>query len=406
MRILFIHQNFPGQFGHLASFLAQRGNEVIALRMSDGPIPKGVKVHKHQAKRGNTPKIDPLLLDTESKIIRAESCYFAAQQLKKTGFHPDIVYAHPGWGESLFIKDVWPKARLINFFEFFYHSQGADSEFDPEFPPNLMDGPRLTTKNLVNLMNLELCDAGISPTVWQKSLHPAAYQKKIEVIHDGIDTDIAKPGNGISTFSIPNTNKTFTSQDEIVTFVNRNLEPYRGYHSFMRSLPKIMRDRPNVNILIVGNDGVSYGSPPKSQTWQKIFYEEVQSEIDQTRIHFINNIKYSELVKLFQISSAHVYLTYPFVLSWSMLDAMSAGCLIIGSNTPPVAEVIKDSFNGLLVDFFSPDEIAQRVIGALQDPQKYELIRHQARRSMVENYDLKKICLPKQIKLIDRIAKI
>lgn len=406
MRILFIHQNFPGQFGHLATALAERGDDVLALRIEDGPTPKGVKVISYKANRGNTPKIPSLLLDTESKIIRAESCYIAMQQLKRSGYEPDIIYAHPGWGESLYISDIWPNTPLINFFEFFYHPKGADSGFDSEFPTNPTDGPRLITKNLVNLMSLELCDAGISPTHWQKSLHPSEYQSKIKVIHDGINTEIAKPRDGIASFTIPNSNKTLTSSDEIVTFINRNLEPYRGYHSFMRSLPKIMRERPDAIILIVGSNGVSYGAAPSSGTWHQRFYDEVKSEVDTSRLHFVGRLKYTELIQLLQISSAHVYLTYPFVLSWSMLDAMSTGCVVIGSNTPPVRELIQDSVNGLLVDFFSPDDIAKTVTKVLKNPEKFESIRHQARQSIIDGYDLKTKCLPQQIHFLDSFIKI
>jgi glycosyltransferase involved in cell wall biosynthesis len=405
MRILFIHQNFPGQFGHLASALAQRGDEVIALRIENRANLAGIKILQYQPSRSNTQNIPPLLLDTESKIIRGESCFIALQKLYKQGYIPDIIYAHPGWGESLFIKDIWPTVPLINFFEFFYKSRGADFGFDPEFPTNSEDLLRLKTKNLVNLMSLELCDAGISPTEWQKSLQPLAYQSKIHVIHDGINTDIAKPNDEFISLKIPSINQTFTSNDEIVTFINRNLEPYRGYHNFIRSIPEIMRERRNVKIIIVGDDRVGYGTTPKFGTWREQFLNEVKSEIDLNRIHFLGKLNYTDLIKTLQISSAHVYLTYPFVLSWSMLDAMSTGCLVIGSNTPPVTEVLKDSFNGLLVDFFSPNDIAKTVIKVLKNPEKFKSIRHQARKSILENYDLKSICLPKQINLLDMIAK-
>jgi len=402
MKILFIHQNFPGQFGHLSEALMKRGDEVSALCIHSRAVPEGIRVFRYKPNKSNTPKIDPLLLDTESKIIRGEAAYIAMQQMKGQGYEPDLIYAHPGWGESLFARDVWSLVPQISYFEFYYHATGADSRFDPEFPHKPIDDLRLKTKNLVNLTNLEECDAGIAPTQWQKSLHPTTSQNKIRVSHDGINTEVVLP-DGKAKYTKPATDHTFQAGDEIVTFVSRNLEPYRGYHNFIRSLPKILKERPKAQILIVGEDGVSYGAPPASGTWKEHFFNEIKESIDESRVHFLGKVSYPEFIKILQVSAAHVYLTYPFVLSWSMLEAMSAGCLVIGSSTPPVMEVIDHGKNGLLVDFFNADEIANTVIEAIEHPEKYISLRKDARKTMVEKYDLKKICLPNQLLYIDQI---
>ena len=402
MKILFIHQNFPGQFPYLSDALIRRGDEVSALCINPRAAPQNIKVFRYKPTKSNTPKIDPLLLDTESKIIRGEAAYIAMQQMKAKGYEPDLIYAHPGWGESLFARDVWPLVPQIGYFEFYYRANGADSRFDPEFPQKSIDDLRLKTKNLVNLANLEECDAGISPTQWQKSLHPSIYQNKIRVIHDGINTEIALPNNK-AQYVKPGTGTSFQAGDEIITFVSRNLEPYRGYHSFIRSLPKILKERPKAQVLIVGADGVSYGTKPASGSWKEKYFNEIKESVDTSRIHFLGEVSYPEFIKLLQVSAVHIYLTYPFVLSWSMLEAMSAGCLIIGSSTPPVMEVIDHEANGLLVNFFNPDEIANTAIEVLEHPEKYVSIRKEARKTIIEKYDLKNVCLPNQLNYIDQV---
>lgn len=403
MRILFIHQNFPGQYKHIAAALVARGDEVTALRIENNPTPAGVKVFRYTPKRGNTPNIHPWVQDSETKVIRGEACFLAAKQLHDQGYVPDIICAHPGWGEALFIKEIWPKVPLLSYFEFYYHPHGADVGFDPEFPTSENDAPRLMAKNLANLMNLEQCDAGVSPTAWQKSTHPASFQHKIRVIHEGVDTDAIRPA--VDTTINLDGGIALRPGDEVVTFVNRNLEPYRGCHSFIRAIPEIQRRRPQARIVIVGGDGVSYGSqPPAGTTWKTHFLKEVAEQIDLSRVHFVGTVPYNAFIGLLQVSACHVYLTYPFVLSWSMLEAMSAGCLVIGSRTQPVEEVITHGENGLLVDFFSPGEIAEQVTQALTLPGNYTAIRQRARQTIVDRYDLKQICLPQHLAYIDELA--
>lgn len=193
--------------------------------------------------------------------------------------------------------------------------------------------------------------------------------------------------------------------DEVVSFVNRNLEPYRGFHSFMRALPEILAARPRAQIVVVGGDAVSYGRAPRDGgTWRARLLAEVGSRLDLARVHFVGKLPYPTLIKLFQVTAAHVYLTYPFVLSWSMLEAMSAGALVIGSRTAPVEEVVQDGRNGLLVDFFSPVEIAQRVIEVLERPARFLELRMNARQTIVQKYDLLSCCLPAQIALAEGVG--
>jgi glycosyltransferase involved in cell wall biosynthesis len=225
------------------------------------------------------------------------------------------------------------------------------------------------------------------------------------VIHEGIDTTRVLP-EPLATLSLPSGDHVFTAGDEVVTYVARNLEPHRGFETFMRSLPQILAERPTAHVLIVGGDGVSYGQRlPEGQSYKQRMLDQLGSALDLTRVHFLGRIPYASYLKVLQVSRVHVYLTYPFVLSWSMLEAMAAGCLLIGSRTPPVEEVIVDGKNGLLVDFFSPEEVGARVIEALKDARLHDELRASARRTVVERYDLHRVCLPAQINLLKHLLR-
>ena len=404
--ILFIHQNFPGQFRHIAPALANHGHQVHALAITGQATP-GVSLHSYRPSKGSSTSIHPLASEFETKVIRAEACGQAMLQLKANGLMPDLVIAHPGWGEALFVKDVWKQASLLSFLEFYYATSGTDVGFDPEFSKQgFFEDARLRVKNANNLLSLEISDFGLSPTNWQKQSHPQWTQDRIQVIFDGVDCDILKPNPSVRLNLKRETGESFslTSKDEIITFVNRNLEPYRGYHSFMRALPKILAARPNARVLIVGGDGVSYGAKaPEGKTWKQIFLDEVKSRIDLERVHFLGNVPYPIFTQLLQLSSCHVYLTYPFVLSWSCIEALSTGCLVIGSDTGPVREVIEHGVNGLLVDFFNYEAIADAVIRSLSDPASFIRMRQNARASAKDSYDLRSVCLPKQLALIESI---
>jgi len=371
------------------------------------PAWQGVKLVTYSVSRGTTPKVHPWVSDFETKTIRAEACFRAALKLRAEGFTPDVILAHHGWGESLFLKDVWPNAKLAIYCEFFYHPHGADVGFDPEFPAN-DEGEvcRLRLKNLNNLLHFEVADAGISPTHWQASTFPEPFRSKITVVHDGIDTVSVAPNPNVSLTL--NGNLVLTKQDEVITFVNRNLEPYRGYHIFMRALPEILKRRPKARVLIVGADDVSYGARPENgQKWKDIFAKEVRpliSDADWSRVHFLGNVPYTAFIPLLQLSSVHVYLTYPFVLSWSLLEAMSVGCAILASDTQPLHEAIKHNETGRLVNFFDVQKLASEVCALLDDPEERVRLGANARAFAQTNYDLQTVCLPRQLAWVQTVA--
>jgi glycosyltransferase involved in cell wall biosynthesis len=392
MRFLFVHQNFPGQYRHLAAHLARAGHEVVAV----GETPNlkrtarlpGVKLYGYQA----APSPDGFSAPVARAIDRGRRVAAGVAKLRQAGFKPDVIGAHIGWGEALFLKDVFPAAKLLLYCEFFYRSRGADMDFDPEFPTTAEKLLRLRVMNAPLLMALDAADCGMAPTRWQHHQFPAVQKPRIAVVHDGIDTDVVAPAG--------------ERDPELITYVARNLEPYRGFHSFMRAIPEIQRRRPQARIVIVGGDEVSY-SPrlPRGQTYRERLLAELGERIDLSRVEFRGRVPYAEYLALLRRSAVHVYLTYPFVLSWSLLEAMSAGCLIVASRTAPVEEVMRDGENGLLVDFFSPDAIAERIDYALTHQQELAPLRARARATVVERYDLRRVCLPAQLRLLETLNR-
>ncbi len=414
MKILFVHQNFPGQFKFLAPALAKRGHQVTAMTMQKVTASQwsGVNLVPYAPSRGSTPGVHPWVSDFETKVIRGDACFRAAMRMREQGYVPDVVVAHPGWGETLFLKEVWPNAKLAVYCEFFYSAEGTDVGFDPEFPVrDIGEACRIKLKNLNNFLHFDIADAGISPTQWQASTFPEPFRSKISVIHDGIDTQALtpKPDTVFEITTPAGAQLRLTRNDQVITFVNRNLEPYRGYHTFMRALPEILRQNPKAVVLIVGGDGVSYGAkPPGEKTWKEIFRAEVENQIadkDWARVHYLGNIAYSNFVTMLQISSTHVYLTYPFVLSWSLLEAMSVGCAIVASNTAPLREAIVDQQTGRLVDFFDHAELARTVSEVLANPSMREVLGKNARAFACDHYDLQTVCLPRQLQWVEQWAR-
>ena len=406
MNILFIHQNFPGQFKHLAPALVKAGHDVTALILAETDAKQwnGVRLVSYGLNRGNAKEAHPWTVDFESKVIRGEACLKAALALKDQGYAPEVIVAHPGWGESLFLKEVWPEAKLKLYCEFFYHARGADVGFDPEFSSSdPADAGRVTLKNANMLLQFQNADSGLSPTHWQASTFPQHIRDKITVIHDGIDTEILKPNPEVQ-FTL-DSGRVLTSDDEVVTFVNRALEPMRGFHIFMRSLPTLLKERTNAEVLIIGKEGVSYGAQtPNGKSWKTIFSEEVLPQLtpqQRERIRFLGTIDYPRFINLLQISRVHVYLTYPFVLSWSLLEAMSVGCSIVASDTQPLHEAIRHDETGRLVNFFDQNALATSVIELLDDEDARMRLGEAARKFAIENYDLKSVCLPKQLQWVE-----
>ena len=410
MRILFVHQNFPGQYVHIIQRLAQQGqHQLVALGINDldrgRGIPESLNHFRYRLDRGNTQGVHPLVMETETKIIRAEGCARAAEQLKTQGFVPDLICAHPGWGESLFLKAIWPDAPLLCYQEFFYNEHGFDSNFDPEFQDerSWQAQAKLTMKNAYLHLTLEQADWNVSPTHFQASSFPEHWRRKISVIHDGVDLRKAVLNPSPAPLQLPD-GTVLEKGQPIVTFVNRCLEPYRGCHTFIRAIPELQRQHPGVRLVIVGQTkGVSYGAACPDGEWKDRFLAEIEGQFDPSRVHFTGPLPYSQFVPLLQLSACHVYLTYPFVMSWSLLEAMACGCAVVGSDTAPVREAIQHGRNGLLVDFFSPKDLAAAVADLLVHRDRAAAFGAAARQTVERTYDLD-ACVTRQLALMDLVA--
>jgi glycosyltransferase involved in cell wall biosynthesis len=393
--ILFLHPNFPGQFRHLVKTLGQDQNYqvVFATNNQQGNIP-GVKKVIYQPSRTVASQTHYYIRNLENAVLTGQAVYRMAQRLKNQGFIPDIIYGHSGWGLTLFIKEVFPQAELLCFFEWFYHSRGSDAGFDPCDPLSVDDICRIRVKNSPILLDLYHCDRGLSPTNWQRQQFPQEYHHKITVCHDGIDTNYFIPQPDTKLF-LPSINLDLSHVTELVTYSARGFEPYRGFPQFMEAVALIQQQRPNCHIVVDGEDKVFYSKHlADGKTYKQLMLESL--DLDLSRLHFTGRLPTHEYLQLLQASSAHIYLTRPFVLSWSMLEAMSVGCLLIASNTPPVVEIIEDGKNGLLADFFSPVQIAEKVNLALDNAEDMKVIRAAARKTIVNNYNLAAL-LPKQL---------
>lgn len=407
MTILFIHQNFPAQYLHVLRRLAERdGTRVYFITQTTQNEILGVSKIVYKPDLPAFTNCHTYTAPFDIAVRTAEAVAVACRSLLEGGVVPDIVVGHCGWGETLFVKEVFPMAPLLTYFEFFYHAQGADVGFDPEFAPaNPGDKARLQVRNAATRLSFAESEWGHTATSWQRSLFPAAMQSRITPLHEGVDTCAVKP-DPAAWIKLGREDIVLTKQDEVVTYVSRNLEPYRGFHVFMRALPEILRRRPRAHVLIVGGDGLSYSQPPPyGGTYREMMVAELGEELDMGRVHFLGHVPYATFLNVLQVSSAHVYLTYPFVLSWSFLEAMSAGCAIVGSATAPVLEVLRDGENGFLVDFFSTSAIGDRVDEILDHPDRHRRIREQARATVIEDFDLDSVILPRWDRLLNTLIE-
>ena len=408
MRVLFVHHNFPAQFCHLAPHLAARKqNEVVAvgdrleLAALNRPVP-GVKLFGYDLPPLDT-RSDTAEIRLQRALHRGAAVVAGAKHLALYGFRPDVIVAHPAWGEGLFLKDYFPQAKLLLYCENYFRVDGGELGFDPEFTEDDDAVMRYRVVSAALPLTLDTADRGIAPTLWQRNRFPKWFRPRIDVVHDGIDTEVFAP-RADADFRLPDGRRLARSQ-EIVTFIARSLEPHRGFHTFMRAIPEIQRRRPKAHIVIVGGDAVSYSAPlPQGESYRQRMLRELDGQIDLDRLHFCGRISQSDILSLLQVSSVHIYLVYPMGLSWSVLEAMSTGCLVVASRTGPIEEVIEDGRNGWLVDFFSPAQITERVEIALRDASRSSAMRVAARRAVVKHYDLRHVCLPAQTKLLEQLV--
>ena len=410
MRVCFIHQNMPGQYRHMIAAMLERGDEVFGIGEQAAIQRYGLR-HPRLSLLGygippedQRPSVPPHLREFDLQVARGQAVAKALRMLKEKKLDPDLIVVHPGWGEAMFVRSEYPDVPLLGYCEFFYRARGADYGFDPEYASGPAGLHRLQVRKMPHLLALDDIDAGVCPTEWQRAQFPTEHLHKLSVIHEGIDTDVLAPKAGAE---VTLGDWTLRQGDPVVTYVARNLEPYRGFHTFMRALPALQRRAPDARVVIVGGDEVSYGMRlPPGESYRARLLKELGDQLDHSRIRFTGKLPYATYTALLQVSAVHAYLTYPFVLSWSLLEAMASGCAIVASRTPPVEEVIVDGVNGWLTDFFDAEALAEKLAGVLAGRDDTAAMRAAARRSAVERYDLKRRCLPEALQLLDRVASV
>lgn len=400
MNILFLHRNFPAQFRHLVFHLMKdKKNKVAFLTNSINQKLDGIITGVYELQRQVDKNAHRYLKEYEESIIHGQSAARISMKLKDKGFYPDIIFGH-SWGPISFMKDVFPDVPLIGYFEWFYNSKNSDVDFGRKGSPSIDSQAKIRIKNSHLLVDLYSCDGGVSPTLWQKHQFPKEYHDKLETIHDGIDTDFFKPETSRNGLNIPEIGLHIPADKPIVTYATRGMEPYRGFPQFMEAASLLLKERPDCHVVISGKNQVSYGpKPPNGKTFKELMLEKF--DYDMSRLHFTGFLSYPNYLKVLQASTAHVYLSVPFVLSWSLLESMAAGCSVIASDTPPVAEVVKDGHNGFLVDFFSPHQLAVKVMEVIDKKKDMDVIGSAARQTVQDNYHLP-ACRDKQLAYLRR----
>ena len=402
MRIIFIHQNMPGQYKHLAPKMAAAGHDVIFITTRNDIDLPGVRRITYKLAREAKNHGHLYIHQLDEQILHGQAVARVLRDLKSQSFVPDVICAHSGWGEALFTKDIFPHTPTQIFSEFYYNSSGSDVSFENSKGASYDHMCRLRMRNTHMALTSIDADALITPTVWQWQQHPPMMRERMSVIHDGINTEKCAPNPSVK-FDLP-TGKTLTRDHEVITYMSRNLEPYRGFHHFMKIVGELQRRRPNAHVLIIGGDKISYGTKPDdAANWRESML--AKHHIEPSRIHFLGRIPYDDYIKFLQLSSVHIYLTYPFVLSWSSMEAMAIGCAIAASSTPPVLEMMRHNHNALLFDFHKPMEMLETVCRLLDDMPLRERLGKSARRTITDKYDLNTVCLPQQMAILDQLGR-
>jgi glycosyltransferase involved in cell wall biosynthesis len=380
MKFLFVHQTCPGQFVHLLHYLAaRRHHDLVFITEPNRNEIAGVRKVPYRRPAASPAQAHPIVRDLDNGARRAEAVAATAHNLKMLGYTPDIIIGHHGWGELLNLRDVWPDVPLVGYMEFYYRTEGADVGFDPEFTLIRADFPGVRAKNAINLLAFANGGCGITPTEWQLSTYPSWMREGITLLREGVELDLCRPDPAARRATLSIGGMQIAPTDRLVTYVARDLEPYRGFHLMMRAVPHMLRQRSDIRVAIVGGDGVSYGRRPSQGTWKETFLAELGERIDPKRVVFPGWVDYGTYLRLLQRSDAHVYLTYPFIASWSLREALAVGGAIVASDTAPVREFVTDGENGLLADFFDPAGLADKVVQVIEDTALARRLRTGAR---------------------------
>jgi glycosyltransferase involved in cell wall biosynthesis len=400
LHVLFIHQNFPAQFGHIARHLIRsRGWQCSFVSQTPPGEVNGIRKIQYRTAGGARQTTHYCSRTFENATWHAHAVYEACKAHPE--IRPDLIVGHSGFGSTLFLPELYPGVPVVNYFEYYYRPHGSDMDFRPEFPPREIDLLRSRARNAMILLDLVSCQSGYSPTEYQRGLFPADLQHKIEVIFDGIETDVYYRRSGVPRRV---GERIIPASTRVVTYVSRGFESMRGFDLFMRAAKLIYRRHPDVLFVVVGSDRVCYGGDEK-HIGHKSFREHVlaQDDYDPSKFLFTGTVPVTTLVDVLSLSDLHIYLTVPFVLSWSLMNALACGCTVLASDTAPVREMISDDEHGLLMDFFDVEGLARRALEVLRDPEAYRALGQRGVEIIRENYSLD-VTLPRLVRMIEGTA--
>ena len=401
MHILFVHQNFPAQFGHIAHYLVENhGFQCTFVSQRPEGNVGGIRKIQYQTKGGATAKTHYCARSFENAVAHTHGVFEACE--KNRDLQPDLIVGHSGFGSTLFLRELYD-CPIINYFEYFYRAHGSDLDFRPEFPSGPLDTLRSYCRNATLLLDLENCTHGYSPTHWQKNLIPQSYTDKVDVIFDGVDTEIWQPWESVPRMVGP---RKIDPDTRIITYVSRGMESMRGFDIFMKVAKRIYESNPNVIFAVVGAERTAYGGDLK-HIKEDSFKEYVfnQDNYNLEKFCFLGNVQPRSLARLLSISDLHIYLTVPFVLSWSLFDALACGCTVVASNTDPVRELVTHEQNGLLADFYDIDGLTDLSLGVLDNPEDHAHLGKAGCDLIQKKYSLEQM-LPKMLDLYERVTSM
>jgi glycosyltransferase involved in cell wall biosynthesis len=401
MHILFVHQDFPAQFGHIARDLIRTRGWSCSF-VSKAPIDEtdGIRGIEYTTKGGARETSHYCSRPFENTISHAHGVFEACKAWPD--LRPDLIVGHSGFGSTLFLPELFPDVPIVNYFEFYYHPHESDMDFRPEFPPDELDYLRVRARNAMILLDLEACSRGFSPTQFQRQLFPAAYRPKIDVIFDGIETEVFRRRAGVTRRIC---GRSISESTRIVTYVSRGFEAMRGFDIFMQVAQRIYRQFPDVVFVLVGTARICYGGDAK-HIQHDTFLEHVlaQSDYDLSKFLFAGLLSATDLADVLSLSDLHIYLTVPFVLSWSLMDALACGCTVLASDTAPVREMIEDGRNGRLCGFFDVDGFATRAIEVLREPGRFQYLGREAAARVRRDYSID-VTLPRLARFFEQVVE-
>ncbi|PZQ64867.1 MAG: group 1 glycosyl transferase [Phenylobacterium zucineum] len=387
--VLFVHNNFPGQFRDLTRTLLERGVPIAAIGQHYAAAVPGVQTARYNLQRGTTPGIYNLAIRAEADLIRARHALEAGRALLQQGVDPQVIVGHPGWGEMTFLSDLWPEAKKVAFAELYYHGRGYDVDFDTEFAPVEDEAIyKADAKNAVMAMAFAEADVIVSPTRFQAETLPKAFRHNLRIFHEGVDVRAIRP-MAAEPFVLDD-GRVLAPGTPLITYVNNHMEPVRGLHVLARALPRLLAEVPDAHVILIGDpDRPAYGGPaPEGRRWQDVCFDGVV--YDPARVHFLGRVPHERMLAAMRLGVAHVYYTYPFVLSWSLSEAMASGCYVLASDTGPVRDAVQDGVNGRLLPFFDHDALAGAMIEACRNPAASAPLRAAARETALAMFDREK----------------